>query len=77
VLVYTGDFITEIRLCLQKENVLNVIRLLKVMELEIGFVPNVILQTKKYINSCLFMDIVIVKTPFFVPPLAMSINEQV
>ena len=58
------DSITEIQLCLQKENVLNAIRLLKVMELEIGFVPNVILQTKKYINSCLFMDIVIVKIPF-------------
>ncbi len=58
------DSITEIQLCLQKENVLNVIRLLKVMELETGFVPNVLLQTKKHINSCLFMDIVIVKTPF-------------
>ena len=58
------DSITEIQLCLQKENVLNATRLLKVMELEIEFVLVVILQTKKYINSCLFMDIVIVKTPF-------------
>ena len=64
MLVYTGDFITGTRLCSQKENVLNVIKLLKVMELETESVHSVILQTKKYINSCLFMDIVIVKTPF-------------
>ena len=58
------DFIIETQLYLQRENVLNVIKLLKVMELETESVHSVILQTKKYINSCLFMDIVIVKTPF-------------
>jgi len=63
-LVYTGDFITGTRLYLQQEGVLNATRLLKVMELETESAHNVILQTKKYINGCLFMDIVIVKTPF-------------
>ncbi len=58
------DFIIETQLYLQKEDVLNVIKLLKVMELETGFVLNVVLLTKKCINSCLFMDIVIVKALF-------------
>ena len=58
------DFIIGTQLYLQKEDVLNVIKLLKVMELETGFVLNVVLLTKKCINSCLFMGIVIVKTPF-------------
>ena len=58
------DFIIETQLYLQKEDVLNVIRFSKVTELETESVHSVILQTKKYINSCLFMDIVIVKTPF-------------
>ena len=58
------DFIIGTQLYLQKEDVLNVVRFSKVMELETGFVLNVVLLTKKCINSCLFMDIVIVKTPF-------------
>ena len=58
------DFIIGTQRCSQKENVLDVIKLLKVMELETESVHSVILQTKKYIHSCLFMGIVIVKALF-------------